>query len=80
MVDVTKLEMNESIRIREINAGEGIEVLNSPGVPVATVEIPRALRSAASAAEKAEGEEGEEGAEGAEGAETAEGGDKPAED
>ena len=69
LVDVTSLDMNQSIRVRDIEPGEGIEIINSPGIPVATVEIPRALRSAASAAGKAgavveeEGEEGEEGSE-----------------
>lgn len=69
LVDVTSLDMNQSIRVRDIQPGEGIEIMNSPGIPVATVEIPRALRSAASAAGKAgaaveeEGEEGEEGSE-----------------
>ena len=34
---------------------EGVEVMNPPGTPVASVEVPRALKSAASAAEKEEG-------------------------
>lgn len=53
-VDISKLEMGQSIRIREIEPGEGIEILNSPGVPIATIEIPRALRSAQQAAAAAE--------------------------
>lgn len=68
-VDISQLEMGQSIRIRDIEAGEGIEMLNSPGVPIATIEMPRAMRSAATAAAKAaatagpvaeEEEEGEE--------------------
>ncbi len=53
-VDISKLEMGQSIRVREIEPGEGIEILNSPGVPIATIEIPRALRSAQQAAAAAE--------------------------
>lgn len=49
-VDISNLELGQSFRIRDIKLGEGIEVLNAPGVPVATVEIPRALRSAQQAA------------------------------
>ena len=60
-VDISKLMLNQSIRVRDIDSvRKNIDVLNSPGVPVASVEIPRALRSATAAAEKAgEGEEGE---------------------
>jgi large subunit ribosomal protein L25 len=71
-VDISKLKINESIRIRDIDQKlETIEIMNSPGVPVASVETPRALRSAAAAAAKAglaapgeeEEGEGEEGGE-----------------
>ncbi|NBC08501.1 MAG: 50S ribosomal protein L25 [Bacteroidetes bacterium] len=68
-VDISGLKINDSIRIREIDQKlETIEILNSPGVPIASVETPRALRSATAAAAK-EGEaeavaEGEEAAEG----------------
>lgn len=55
-VDISKLELGQSIRVRDIVIEEeGVEILNSPGVPVATIEIPRALRSATAAAEKAAG-------------------------
>jgi len=65
LVDISKLRINQSIRIRDIDQKlETIEILNSPGVPVASVVTPRALRSATAAAEKeAEGEEGEEATE-----------------
>jgi large subunit ribosomal protein L25 len=49
-VDISGLELGQSIRIRDIQPGEGIEILNAPGIPIATVEIPRALRSAQQAA------------------------------
>jgi large subunit ribosomal protein L25 len=55
-VSISTLELGQSIRVRDILVEEeGIEILNSPGVPVATIEIPRALRSATAAAEKAAG-------------------------
>lgn len=64
-VDISKLELNESIRVRDVDQKlETIEILNSPGVPIASVETPRALRSAATAAAKAgDGAEGEEATE-----------------
>lgn len=67
-VDISSLQLNQSIRVRDIDrVRDNIDVLNSPGVPVASVEVPRALRSATAAAEKAgtatAGEGEEEGAE-----------------
>lgn len=51
-VDVSKLELGQSVRVRDIVVPEGIEIINTPGIPVATVITPRALRSAAAAANK----------------------------
>lgn len=57
-VDVTTLELGKSIRIRDVKANEGIEIMNSGGIPLASIEIPRALRSAQTL--QAKEEEGEE--------------------
>jgi large subunit ribosomal protein L25 len=51
-VDVSHLGLGQSVRVRDIVAISGIEILNSPSIPVGTVEIPRALRSAGAKAEK----------------------------
>ncbi len=51
-LDISKMELGQSIRVRDIKVNENIEIIQQPGTPVATVEIPRALRSAASAAAK----------------------------
>lgn len=51
-VDISKLDLGQSVRVRDIEVESNIEVMNAPGIPVATIEIPRALRSAAQAAEK----------------------------
>ena len=48
-LDVSHLELGQSVRVRDIAAIEGVEILNSLSIPVATIEIPRALRSAAQA-------------------------------
>lgn len=45
-VDISMLELGQSVRVRDIATPEGLEVLNPPAIPVAMVEIPRALRSA----------------------------------
>lgn len=52
-MDISGMDLGQSIRVRDIKELEGIEIMSSPGIPVATIEIPRALRSAAAAAEKA---------------------------
>lgn len=51
-VDISGLELGQSLRIRDIKVLEGLEILMSPSVPVALIEIPRALRSATAAADK----------------------------
>lgn len=45
-LDVTPLGLGKSIRVRDILLTEGVEILSSPALPLASVEIPRALRSA----------------------------------
>ncbi len=55
-VDVTKLEVGKSVRVQSVNI-EGIEIMNSPASPIASVDITRALRSAAAAAATAAAKE-----------------------
>jgi large subunit ribosomal protein L25 len=50
-IDVTPLELGKSLRIRDIVC-EGFEILNPPAIPIVTISIPRALRSAQAAAGK----------------------------
>lgn len=54
-LDISSLELGQTTRVRDIATAEGIEIMMSPSVPVALVEIPRALRSAAAAEAKAAG-------------------------
>lgn len=51
-VDVTPLELGKSLRIRDIVVS-GYEILNSPAIPIVSITIPRALRSAQGAADAA---------------------------
>ena len=59
-VDISHLNLGDSVRVRDMKVADNIQVLNSGPIPLASVEVPRALKSAEAAAE---GEEGEEGAE-----------------
>ena len=62
-VDVSKLELGKSIKVGELETGD-YEILNSPLVTIAGIEVPRALKGKTD--EELEEEEGEEAAEGAE--------------
>lgn len=42
--DISGMELGSTIRVRDIKAIDGVEILNPPAVPVASIEIPRALR------------------------------------
>ncbi len=52
-VDISKLELSGVLRVKEIILNENIEILIDGSNPLATVEVPRALKSAASADAKA---------------------------
>jgi large subunit ribosomal protein L25 len=51
-IDISSMDLGQSLRARDVQIPEGIELLNSPSIPVVTIEIPRALRSAAAAEAK----------------------------
>jgi large subunit ribosomal protein L25 len=53
VLDISKLELGAAIRVRDIATIEGVEIMNPGGQPIASVEVPRALRSAATADKKA---------------------------
>ena len=44
IIDISGMELGQSVRVRDIDVIEGVEIMNAPGTPVATVEVPRALR------------------------------------
>lgn len=62
VLDISDLQLGNAIRVRDIQATEGVEIMNPPGQPIASVEVPRALRSAATAEAKAEKAAGQEAA------------------
>lgn len=60
VVDISKLQLGGSVRVKDLIAVDGVVVTNPPNAPVASVEIPRALKSAEAAAEGTVAEEVEE--------------------
>jgi len=76
-VDISEMMLGQSVRVRDIVVADGIEVMNNPNIPVASVEVPRLLKLEEEVeVDGEEGEEGEEGAEGEGGEAAAESGDK----
>ena len=49
-VDISALELGQMVRVRDIKT-TNYTILAAPGIPVASIEIPRALRSATSKTE-----------------------------
>lgn len=45
-VDITTLELGKSMRVRDIQVNEDTVITNAPAIPIVTIDIPRALRSA----------------------------------
>jgi len=50
VLDTTTMELGQSKRIKDLLVGEGVEILNNEDIPVASIDIPRALRTADDAA------------------------------
>lgn len=52
-VDITPLKLGQSFKVKDL-PDQGFEILTSPSIPLVSVEITRALKSAATDAAKAE--------------------------
>ena len=48
-VDISTLELAQSVRVRDIELPEGVQIEVDGATPIAVVEVPRALKSAAAA-------------------------------
>ncbi len=46
-VNISGIDLGQSVRVKDVEAGDQIQIMNNMSIPVATIEIPRALRSAA---------------------------------
>jgi large subunit ribosomal protein L25 len=58
-LDISKLKLGNSVRVRDVSVGTEIEILNNPSIPIASVTIPRALKSAGTEEEELEAAEAE---------------------
>lgn len=71
VVDISEVDLGDTLRVRDVEIGEELELLDPANFPIAAVKVPRLLVPASELEEgeeeEEEGEEGEEGAEGEEG-------------
>ncbi len=63
-VDISDLQLGSSVKVKDIELKEGMALETSAGIPVASVEVPRALRSAMDGVDGEEAAEGEAATEG----------------
>ena len=54
-VDISELKLGGSVRVRDIEANDKLEIMTGGATPVANVEVPRALKSQQAAANKEAG-------------------------
>lgn len=69
VADISEVQLGDSIRVKELQINENIELMTDPNIPVASVIVPRALKSI----EEEEAEAAEAAGEGAEAAPEGEG-------
>ncbi len=50
-VDISSLKLGQSVKVKDLPE-QGFQIINAPNIPIASIEIPRALRSAGAKAEK----------------------------
>jgi large subunit ribosomal protein L25 len=50
-VDISEITLGSSVRVRDVEITEGMQVMNPGATPVASIDIPRALKSAGAAAD-----------------------------
>lgn len=70
-VDISSLELGDAIRVRDIESDDNLEIMIDPAIPIAVVEVPRAVKTEEVAEDAPAAGEGDAAA--------AEGGDAPAE-
>ncbi len=54
-VDITPLELGKSMRVRDIKVNADTTIVNDGSIPIVTIDIPRALRSAQTKAAETKG-------------------------
>jgi large subunit ribosomal protein L25 len=58
-VNIGTLKLGQSLRIKDITAVQGVEIIPNPSIPVVSVLTPRALKAGGAVAEESDDAEGE---------------------
>lgn len=61
LIDISELQLGSAVKVKDIEIADGMEIMADSSIPVASVEVPRALKSEQSEADAEAGTEGEEG-------------------
>jgi large subunit ribosomal protein L25 len=77
-IDVSEMVMGDTVRVRDIGEDENFEIVNHPSIPIASIQVPRTIKTVAEMLEEGEVADIDEESEEAEGA-SAEGGKEAAE-
>jgi len=56
IIDISSLELGFAVKVKDIEKVEGMEIMANESIPVASVEVPRALKSAQAEEEAAAGD------------------------
>lgn len=43
--DIAAMQLGDTLRVKDISVQQGVEIINPPAVPIASIEIPRALKT-----------------------------------
>lgn len=62
VADISGANLGDAIRVRDLELPAGLELMTEGATPIATIEVPRALKSAEAGEEGKAGEEGAAGA------------------
>lgn len=44
VADISTMDLGDTIRVRDIQLPQGVQITNNGAIPIATIEVPRALR------------------------------------
>lgn len=56
IADISETQLGQAIRVKDLQVGEGIEIMTDPNIPVASVNVPRVLKGAIDEEKGVEGE------------------------
>ena len=53
-IDISKMKMGDTVRVKDIDTSETFEILNHPSIPIASIQVPRTIKTVAEMLEEGE--------------------------